>query len=154
MMEKELKQELAVAAVTAIRNIIARPRWVMLIEVTCPDGEARKGGTAEPGVQVCEGKVGVRGIVDVIDVEHVRGGGDRDGSDMRRRDWDLYNGVGVNERAYEDERARRGSVGRRLDGVVSTPLGGSNALACVGINVRFLDKNDFGVSGVSQIDEA
>ena len=97
-----------------------------------------------------EGKVRVRGVVNVIDVEYIRGGGDGDGSDMGGWDWDLCNRVGVNECAYEDERARRG-VSRRLDGVVSTPLGGSNALAHVGINIGFLNKNDICVSRVSHI---
>ena len=153
-MKQELKQELAVTAMTTIGNVMARPGRVMFIKVACPDGEAGKGGGVKPVVQVGEGKVGVRGVVDVIDVEHIRGGGDGDSSDVGRRDWDLCNGVGVNERAYEDERARRRGISRRLDGVVSAPLGGSNALAHVGINVGFLDKNDIYVSRVNQVKQA
>ena len=87
-------------------------------------------------------------------MEHIGGGGDGDGSDIGGWDRDLCNGVGINECAYEDERVRRRGIGRRLDWVVGVPLGGSNALARVGINIGFLDKNDIYVSGVNHIKQA
>ena len=68
-MKEELQHSVSVAALAAVWDIVARPHGVVFIEVTCPDGMMTAGGIAQPGIEVGEGKISVRQVVDVEDLK-------------------------------------------------------------------------------------
>ena len=68
-MKEELQHSVSVTALAAVWDIVARTHGMVFIEVPCPDGMMTVGGIVQPSIEVGEGEVGVRQVVDVEDLK-------------------------------------------------------------------------------------